>query len=276
MTPTRSARSTVILLLSILESLGAASSYPTRLDHRRDPGGAGVPAGHRGDDRHAVGGDRGRASTSPRRDVAFRLWGEHGPRRYGRHAPAAQPVGIAALADHRFIITADGYASVAPALAHTVHGVLWRMTPRDRITLDTWENVAGKLYRAEMFPVRQAPASGPPWSTWHGRAAWAGRRRAIWSSCSRRRAHGICRAITSRRCSVGCCARPAGAGARKLEDIRVDVICTGRHPRPRAGRRLSRLDRIYRARARPAGWVRNRRDGSVEAVFAGPPAPSPR
>jgi hypothetical protein len=73
-----------------------------------------------------------------------------------RHAAAAQAIGTAALADHRFIITADGYASVAPALAHTVHGVLWRITPRDRVTLDGWENVAGKLYRAETMPVRYA------------------------------------------------------------------------------------------------------------------------
>ena len=35
-----------------------------------------------------------------------------------RHAPTAQPIGAAALADHRFIITADGYASVAPALVY--------------------------------------------------------------------------------------------------------------------------------------------------------------
>jgi hypothetical protein len=72
----------------------------------------------------------------------------------GRHAPAATPIGAAALADHRFIITADGYASVAPKRAHKVHGVLWRITPRDRVTLDVWENVAGKLYRAEILPVR--------------------------------------------------------------------------------------------------------------------------
>ena len=73
-----------------------------------------------------------------------------------RHAAAAQPIGTAALADRRFIITADGYASVAPALADKVHGVLWRITPRDRVTLDAWENVAGKLYRAAMLPIRQA------------------------------------------------------------------------------------------------------------------------
>jgi hypothetical protein len=78
-----------------------------------------------------------------------------------RHAPAAEPIGAAVLADHRFIITADGYASVAPALAQTVHGVLWRITPRDRVTLDAWENVAGKLYRAAILPVRHADRLRP-------------------------------------------------------------------------------------------------------------------
>jgi hypothetical protein len=73
-----------------------------------------------------------------------------------RHAPAATPVGAAALADHRFVITADGYASVVPARTHIVRGVLWRITPRDRVMLDAWENVAGKLYRAATLPVRQA------------------------------------------------------------------------------------------------------------------------
>lgn len=70
-----------------------------------------------------------------------------------KHAPAAAPLGAARLPDYRFVITADGYASVEPARAQSVHGVLWRLTPRDRITLDTWENIAGGLYRAEMLPV---------------------------------------------------------------------------------------------------------------------------
>jgi hypothetical protein len=71
-----------------------------------------------------------------------------------RHASTAEPLGAAELADHRFVITADGYASVERAIAQTVHGVLWRITPRDRVTLDTWENVAGKLYRAATMSVR--------------------------------------------------------------------------------------------------------------------------
>jgi gamma-glutamylcyclotransferase (GGCT)/AIG2-like uncharacterized protein YtfP len=73
-----------------------------------------------------------------------------------RHAPAAQPAGVAALAHYRFVITADGYASVVPARGQAVHGVLWRLDISDRAALDAWENVAGGLYRAQMLQVRQA------------------------------------------------------------------------------------------------------------------------
>ena len=71
-----------------------------------------------------------------------------------QYAPSARAIGVAELADHRFVITADGYASVEPSRARTVHGVLWRITPRDRVLLDTWENVGGGLYRAATLPVR--------------------------------------------------------------------------------------------------------------------------
>jgi hypothetical protein len=73
-----------------------------------------------------------------------------------RHAPGARALGVAALPGYRFVIGADGYASVAPAPARTVWGVLWRITPHDRITLDAWENIAGGLYRAETLAVRIA------------------------------------------------------------------------------------------------------------------------
>ena len=71
-----------------------------------------------------------------------------------KHAPAAQPLCPARLEGHRFVITADGYASVMPDRSGYVHGLLWRLTPRDRVTLDLWENIANGLYRAEMLPVR--------------------------------------------------------------------------------------------------------------------------
>jgi hypothetical protein len=78
-----------------------------------------------------------------------------------KYAPGARALGAAALADHRFVITADGYASVEPARAQTVHGVLWRITPRDRVMLDAWENVGGGLYRAEVLAVRRKRCLAP-------------------------------------------------------------------------------------------------------------------
>jgi cation transport regulator ChaC len=73
-----------------------------------------------------------------------------------KHAPLARPIGVAMLSDYRFLIMAQGYASVAPLRARTVYGVLWRLTPRDCVTLAAWENITGGLYRAAMLPVRQA------------------------------------------------------------------------------------------------------------------------
>jgi hypothetical protein len=73
-----------------------------------------------------------------------------------RHASSAEPLGIASLPDYRFVITTDGYASVEPARAHAVHGVLWRLMPRDRVGLDAWENIAGGLYSAKTLPVLAA------------------------------------------------------------------------------------------------------------------------
>ncbi len=78
-----------------------------------------------------------------------------------RHAPSAEPIGVAWLAHHRFVITADGYASVESARAQNVHGVLWRLTPRDRVTLDRWESVASGQYRAEMLQVQSAGRRRP-------------------------------------------------------------------------------------------------------------------
>jgi gamma-glutamylcyclotransferase (GGCT)/AIG2-like uncharacterized protein YtfP len=71
----------------------------------------------------------------------------------GKHAPGAEPAGVAALENYRFVITADGYASVEPSPGETVHGMVWRLTPHDRMTLDIWENIAGGLYRTETLPV---------------------------------------------------------------------------------------------------------------------------
>lgn len=45
----------------------------------------------------------------------------------------------------------------------------------------------------------------------------------------------------------------------------------GRDFGPRSGRVVSRLDGGRARAAGLCGWVRNRKDGTVEAVFAGPP-----
>jgi cation transport regulator ChaC len=73
-----------------------------------------------------------------------------------KNAPDAEPAGVAALPDYRFVITVDGYASVEPMRGQRVHGVLWRLTPGDRATLDAWESVASGLYRVETLPVHHA------------------------------------------------------------------------------------------------------------------------
>lgn len=78
-----------------------------------------------------------------------------------RHAPSAEPAGIARLPGHRFVITRDGYASVEPVRGEEVYGLLWRLTPRDRVTLDAWENVAAGLYRAQWLPVRTESGRRP-------------------------------------------------------------------------------------------------------------------
>ena len=78
-----------------------------------------------------------------------------------KHAPTAAPVGMARLAEYRFVITSDGYASVEPARRRAVYGALWRLTPRDRVTLDLWENIAAGQYRAKILPVLQGGRRRP-------------------------------------------------------------------------------------------------------------------
>jgi cation transport regulator ChaC len=72
------------------------------------------------------------------------------------HAPTARSVGVGALANHRFVITADGFASIELKRTQTVYGVIWRIGSRDRVRLDAWENIAGGLYQAKNLPVQNA------------------------------------------------------------------------------------------------------------------------
>ena len=69
-----------------------------------------------------------------------------------RRCPAARLEGRALLAGYRVIITREGYASILSAPGGRVHGVLWRLTPRDLAALNAYENL-GELYRAVTMTV---------------------------------------------------------------------------------------------------------------------------
>ena len=72
-----------------------------------------------------------------------------------RRCPGAQAAGPARLDGWRFLITCDGYASIAAAPGAVVHGVLWQLTPRDLAALNAYENLDSGLYRRCRLPVRQ-------------------------------------------------------------------------------------------------------------------------
>jgi gamma-glutamylcyclotransferase (GGCT)/AIG2-like uncharacterized protein YtfP len=76
-----------------------------------------------------------------------------------RRCPDARLLGRTTLRRHRFVIMANGYASVVASPSHDVQGVLWRITPRDLAALDAYENVAGGLYRRVVMPVAHHAAT---------------------------------------------------------------------------------------------------------------------
>lgn len=72
-----------------------------------------------------------------------------------RRCPGAREIGRATLPGCRFIITTDGYASIAPHRGGIVHGVLWRLTPRDVAALNAYESIGNGLYVKMTLPVRK-------------------------------------------------------------------------------------------------------------------------
>ncbi len=75
----------------------------------------------------------------------------------GRRCPAALAVGTGVLEGWRFVITRDGYASVVPRPGEVVHGVVWRLTPRDVAAINAYESLDSGLYVRRMLPVRCGP-----------------------------------------------------------------------------------------------------------------------
>ena len=184
-----------------------------------------------------------------------------------RRCPAARAVGTAILEGHRFFVGIDGWGSVKPSAGGTVHGVLWRLTSRDIAALHAYE-----LLHQGLYDVRHL--AGTP-----GLAA--GNRDDLSTAPPRARTAEA----RLRRDDRGFRARLAAAGA--LYPFGRALVGVALHRRARDRRRRTRMIRHvivhgrvqgvgFRAFVEHAalkrgleGWVRNRRDGSVEAVFAG-------
>jgi hypothetical protein len=69
--------------------------------------------------------------------------------------PGARALGLATLRGWRFVITVDAVGSIVPRPGAVVHGVLWRLTPRDLAAINAYENLNSGLYLRRMLPVQQ-------------------------------------------------------------------------------------------------------------------------
>mgnify|MGYP001222949040 FL=1 len=91
--------------------------------------------------------------------------------------PASRPLGPARLAQHRFLVNTDGYATVARDPREDVHGVLFDLALRDLPALDRYEDVARGLYTKIVQPVI-TPAGARKALVYIGRSSEAGKPRA--------------------------------------------------------------------------------------------------
>ncbi len=75
------------------------------------------------------------------------------PEQFRGRCPNSRVMSTAALAAHRFIITARGYASIEPHVGSLVQGVLFELTEADEAALDYFEGVRHFIYRKESMMV---------------------------------------------------------------------------------------------------------------------------
>lgn len=71
-----------------------------------------------------------------------------------RRCPTAYAVGPAVLDGYAFFVGIDGWGSVRRRGGARVHGVLWRLKPRDRAALHAYELLHQGLYGVRDLPVR--------------------------------------------------------------------------------------------------------------------------
>ncbi len=67
--------------------------------------------------------------------------------------PGATALGTGTLAGWRFLVTPDGVGSIAPRPGALVHGVLWRLGPRDLAAINAYEALDSGLYFRRRLPV---------------------------------------------------------------------------------------------------------------------------
>jgi hypothetical protein len=67
---------------------------------------------------------------------------------------SARAIGPARLDVYRFFVGIDGWGSVKRSPGSSVHGVLWRLTPRDVAALHAYELLDKGLYDVRYLPVR--------------------------------------------------------------------------------------------------------------------------
>jgi hypothetical protein len=68
--------------------------------------------------------------------------------------PGATPLGTATLRNWRFVVTTDRVGSIARGPGAVVHGVLWRLGPRDLAAINAYEDLDSGLYVRRVLPVR--------------------------------------------------------------------------------------------------------------------------
>ena len=72
----------------------------------------------------------------------------------GTRCPGASALGTATLKHWRFIIGVGGHGSIVPCPGAVVHGVLWRVGPREIAAINAYENLDSGLYVRRIMPVR--------------------------------------------------------------------------------------------------------------------------
>jgi len=71
----------------------------------------------------------------------------------GVRCPGATALGTATLMGWRFVVVRAGYGSIAPQPGGVVHGVLWRLGPRDLAGINAHEAPDSGLYFRRRLPV---------------------------------------------------------------------------------------------------------------------------